>query len=113
VRYLFRKHQRVVNRAEIRLAIEGGRCAADGVLVLFALQTAPDDGPRLGVTVPKKMGNAVVRNRWKRYIREAFRTQQTELPAGYDYVIRPKKGAQPVWAAIQRSLPRLAHRATR
>lgn len=43
--------------------------------------------PRLGVTVSRKVGSAVVRNRIKRLIREAFRLQQHQLPPAMDLVV--------------------------
>jgi ribonuclease P protein component len=94
-------------------ALRRGMCAADGTLVLFAIKTSPDQPAKLGVTIPKKTGNAVVRNRWKRLIRESFRTQQHEFTVGYDYVIRPKKGAQPDWRAIKESVPKLISKAVK
>ncbi|MCC7408012.1 MAG: ribonuclease P protein component [Phycisphaeraceae bacterium] len=49
--------------------------------------------PRLGLAVSTRVGNAIVRNRVKRLLREAFRHAQHDWPAGYDLivVVRPHK----------------------
>lgn len=111
--YRFSKQVRVRRSEEFTFAIRRGKCAADAVLVLFAVASDPGRPPRLGITIPKKTGNAVTRNRWKRLIRESFRTQISDVPAGFDYVIRPKKNAILNWIAIKKSVPRLAQRAAR
>ena len=48
---------------------------------------------RLGITVSKKTGNAVKRNKVKRLIREVFRLHKNDFPCGYDIVISAKKNA--------------------
>lgn len=114
----FPKRNRIVKGDTFTLVLRRGGCAADDCLVVFAIRRT--DSPadiglptRLGVTIPKKAGNAVIRNQWKRWIREAFRTQQSEFPAGYDFVVRPKKGAVGRWSKIRNGLPRVARRAAK
>ncbi len=111
----FPKALRVVKDADFTRSMRRGGCAADGTLVVFALPRAhdSDSATRLGVTIPKKTGNAVVRNQWKRLIRESFRTQRTSIPTGFDIIVRPKKDAVLDWKEIQRGLPRLAAKAIR
>ena len=48
---------------------------------------------RLGVTVSRKVGNAVIRNKVKRRLRESFRQQKARLPAGFDLVLIARSGA--------------------
>ncbi|MEX1364595.1 MAG: ribonuclease P protein component [Nannocystaceae bacterium] len=50
-------------------------------------------GARLGVTVTRKVGKAVLRNRIKRLVREAYRRERTSLPTGLDMVWVAKRDA--------------------
>ena len=65
--------------------------------------------PRLGLTVSRRVGNSVVRNRWKRALREAFRLAQHDLPS-YDLVCIPHRDVEPNVARLQESLSKLAGR---
>lgn len=83
-----RPPERLKHRAEfLRVAGKGRRASVHGL----ALQALPrgDDGPaRFGFTVTKKVGNAVVRNRTKRRLREAARLLAREDPIrGVDLVL--------------------------
>lgn len=107
--------KRVRDGREFTKILKSGRYAADATLVVNVRLTperylAAGRG-RLGVTIPRKTGGAVVRNRWKRLIREAYRTQQLQLPVGYDVIVRPRRGARCEFREVRRSLPKLVRRA--
>lgn len=105
----FRPEDRVRKQADFDRIYQARVFATDDVLVVNADVNGLDRS-RLGLSVSRKVGNAVVRNRWKRLIREAFRLSRASLPIGYDFVVRPQKGATPEFAAIGASLVALASR---
>jgi ribonuclease P protein component len=70
-----------------------GRSVSTRFLVLYWFGREDADGePRLGLAVPKSLGGAVVRNRVKRQLREAWRASIGEVPAGRDYVLIARPG---------------------
>jgi ribonuclease P protein component len=70
-----------------------GRSTSTRFLVLYWFDREEDAGePRLGLAVPKAAGNAVVRNRIKRQLRELWRARLERVPGGRDYVLIAKPG---------------------
>lgn len=104
----FPRRLRLRDQRDFDRVFQGKAYAADDRLVMNATGNGLTC-TRLGISVSRKVGNAVVRNRWKRLIREAFRRLRTEMPRGLDCVVRPRKGAQPDFQAIKSSLLNLAH----
>jgi ribonuclease P protein component len=92
------KRRRLSRSAEFERVYRQGRSKANRFLVLYAFPReadAGDVGPRLGLSVARRVGGAVERNRVKRLLREAFWAEAPRLPAGADYVVvaRPDAGA--------------------
>ncbi len=85
-KYGFSKNKRLTKNSEFKRVIEQKIRFSDGFLILFAAENSLEI-PRLGVAVSKRFGNAVVRNRLKRLLREVFRQKQIEIPSGFDYVL--------------------------
>jgi ribonuclease P protein component len=104
---------RLNRQADFDRAHQSQVYAADEILVIRATRNELAR-TRMGVSVSRKVGNAVLRNRWKRLVREAFRLEYASLPSSLDLVIRPRRGAAPEATAIRHSLkqlvPRLAQR---
>ncbi len=107
--------QRFPHACRIRRLVEFQRAyrrrcsASDNVLLVFGAENGLPH-PRLGLSVSKKVGHAVARNRWKRLLREAFRLTRTQLPSGIDLVVIPRQQGPPELRTLLQSLPRLAGR---
>ena len=70
-----------------------GRSASTRFLTLYWFERDDSAGdPRLGFAVPKAVGNAVVRNRIKRQLREIVRERLSGLPQSNDYVLVVRRG---------------------
>lgn len=82
----FPKKKRLVSNRQFKDVLARKLRVSDDLLTLYIAEN--DCGyARLGVSIAKSSGGAVVRNRLKRLIREAFRQNQDRIPAGFDYLI--------------------------
>jgi len=78
------------NNRDFQLVYKKGKSAASKHIVVFLLKNNAGIN-RLGISVSKKMGHAVQRNRIRRRLREAFRLIEASLPCGHDLVILPRQ----------------------
>ena len=102
----FPKALRLLSPREFERVFAARLSAGDSSIVLYG--AANDlEYPRIGLTVSRKVGTAIVRNRWKRLLREAFRLKQHELPS-FDFVCIPRAATPPPLAHLLESLPELA-----
>ena len=91
----FRRAEKVTNKSSYRIIYEQGVRRSSRFFTIVTCGNS-DGVKRLGITVTKKTGNAVFRNRTKRLIREFFRRNKDLFPAGHDVVVMAKKNTPPL-----------------
>lgn len=91
-----KKADKLRKNTQFQAVYKGGKSVANRLLVLYMLPNHSEGG-KIGFAAGKRLGNAVVRNRVKRMMREAFRLNRDQLPAGYDFILvgrRPVVGVK-------------------
>lgn len=108
----FRPHEHVRRPADFQRAFARRRSASNDWLIVYACE---NDLPysRLGMSVGRKWGGAVVRNRMRRLYREMYRLSRPDLPTGLDLVLVPRKADLPPLADMIEAFPRLVRNAAR
>jgi ribonuclease P protein component len=84
---------RLSRSADFDRVFRTGRSHAGRELVLYVFPRGDGDPSRLGLSVSRKVGGAVERNRVKRLLREAFAQESARLPQGTDAVVVARPGA--------------------
>jgi ribonuclease P protein component len=106
----FRRGDRLKKRYEFRQAqLSGRRIHTPHFLIIVRANGLQNT--RLGITVTKKVGNAVQRNRIKRVVREVFRRNRQLFPASHDLVFIAKRGATDIdYGSLLSELQRAARK---
>ena len=107
---------RLSRSADFDRVFRSGRAHACREFVLYVFPRGEETPPRLGLSVSRKVGGAVERNRVKRLLREAFAAESGRLPAGTDAVVVARRDAQVLadgegLAGVRRVLAELLERA--
>jgi len=100
----FGREDRILSARDFRRVSQTGRRAASSSFVVLVSERESAELPsRLGLTVSRKVGGAVARNRIKRRVREWFRWNGRRISGGSDVVVIARRGAGNLSAPILRS----------
>jgi ribonuclease P protein component len=104
----FPKRVRLLRSKDFRRVYDQGTRHSGPFFAAFCFRESQPDGPRIGFTVPRAIGKAVVRNRIRRRVREAVRCHLDRLNPQWSIVINPRRKAldAPV-KELQREVERL------
>lgn len=81
------KRQRIKKNEEFQTVFKNGKSFANRQFVVYVFKKDQQPEFRIGLSVSKKIGNAVTRNRIKRYLRQSFLELKDRVKSDMDYVI--------------------------
>jgi ribonuclease P protein component len=108
----FRPAEHLRRPADFRRTYDRRRSVSDSWLIVYACENGLPYN-RLGLSVSRKYGNAVKRNRLRRLYREAYRLTRSDTPAGMDLVLIPRRPDEPPLQTLMNALPRLVRQVAR
>src|SRR5205085_2267180 len=110
--FRFRKTEHLRSPKDFKRVYDHRRSVSDGWLIVYA---CANELPhlRLGLSVSRKVGGAVQRNRLRRLYREAFRLSRHGMPTGLDLVLIPRRPEVPTLAQLRQSLVHLVGQVSR
>ncbi|WP_248929328.1 ribonuclease P protein component [Paenibacillus hamazuiensis] len=85
------KEHRLTKREYFDRVYRYGKSTANHQFVVYYMKRGGGEAFRLGVSVSKKLGNAVVRNRLRRVIKEIVRHHADRIPPEYDFIVIARK----------------------
>lgn len=106
----FRKHEHLLKPAQFQAVYDRRRSVSDSAMILYACENRLPY-TRVGLSVSKKYGGAVQRNRLRRLYREAFRLNKELMPKGLDLVMIPRTQQEPTLEDVRKSLVKLIKQA--
>ncbi|MEH7109189.1 MULTISPECIES: ribonuclease P protein component [Bacillaceae] len=86
-----KKEYRIKKNQDFQVVFQRGRSFANRQFVVYSLPKEGQGHFRIGLSVSKKLGNAVMRNRIKRCVRQAVFELKGQMEQGNDYVIIARK----------------------
>jgi ribonuclease P protein component len=108
----FRPAEHLRRPSDFRRVYERRRSVSDAWLIVYGCENGLPH-LRLGLSVSRKVGPAVVRNRLRRLYREAFRLTRAQMPVGFDLVLIPRRSDEPALEDLKTALPRLVKQVAR
>ena len=102
------KHARLLRRVDYVRTQSGLRLSTRDLVVRYCPVSGA--GPRIGLTVSRKVGNAVVRNQVKRWLRESLRQRKSEIPSMDLVVIARNSAARADYWRLDAQIETLLHR---
>jgi ribonuclease P protein component len=111
-RYTFRPHEHLRRPVDFKRVYDRRRSVSNEAIIVYACPNGLEHN-RLGLSVSRKVGGAVKRNRLRRLYREAYRLTRHQMPTGLDLVLIPRSPEEPALANLLEGLPKLVNQVAR